>query len=119
MLIFHEAVIDLRIFMDLRQGIIVYLVSAVFCDILIEHVDDLFFQLTVLRKRFPGNLITEREQTQEQTQRKSVLNATAITVITLRWNPGLKHKKRKLLDISDIIRQATRPALGVLFVAVI
>ena len=67
MLIFHEAVIDLRIFMDLRQGIIVYPISAVLCNILIEHVDDLLFQLTVLRKNYRGNLNTEPERMQEKT----------------------------------------------------
>ena len=46
MLIINEPIIRLCICMDLFQGFFIYMKTAVLSDVLIEQVDDLFFQIT-------------------------------------------------------------------------
>ena len=52
MLIIYEPTKRLCVCMDLLQCFFIDMISAVFCDILIEHVNDLLFQITVLRKNY-------------------------------------------------------------------
>ena len=48
-LVADETVKGVCIFMDLLQCFFIYLISAVLSNVLIEHVDDLLFHLTVPR----------------------------------------------------------------------